>query len=220
MSPARAAHRIIDVTRALAPGHPTWPGDDPFSLDQVAHIARGDSVNVMRLATSNHVGTHLDAPYHYDDAGARLQGVPLDTLVGPCLVVDAPGEGPVAAAGVVTSVRRMLRDEPPPPRVLLRTGQRDHWDVFPEGFRPLSVELVEALADLGVALVGTDAPSVDALASKDLPVHAAFARTGLYIVEGLALAAVAPGAYELICLPLRLHDADGSPVRALLRTLD
>jgi arylformamidase len=220
VTPTRSAHRLIDVTRELAAGHPTWPGDDPFSLQQVAHMARGDSVNVMRLETSTHVGTHLDAPYHYDDVGAPLQGVPLDVLVGPCLVVDAAGEGPVAAAGVVGSIRRMLRDEPSPPRLLLRTGQADAWERFPEDFRPLTVALIEALADLGVRLVGTDAPSVDALASKDLPVHAAFARSGLFIVEGLALSAVTPGAYELLCLPLRLQGADASPVRALLRTLD
>ncbi len=220
MTTAPRRHRLIDVTRELAGDHPTWPGDDPFSLRQVAHMARGDSVNVMRIETSNHVGTHLDAPYHYDDAGERLQGVPLEALVGPCLVVDAPGDGPVAADGVVAGIRRMLRDEPPPPRVLLRTGQRDRWETFPEDFRPLTVELVEALADLGMRVVGTDAPSVDALTSKDLPVHAAFARTGLVIVEGLALAEVRPGAYELLCLPLRLRDADASPVRAVLRTLD
>jgi arylformamidase len=210
--------RLLDVTRALSAGHPTWPGDAPFALEQVAFMARGDSVNVMRLATSTHVGTHLDAPYHYDDRGGRLHAIPLDALVGPCLVIDAPGDGPVEAAGVLATVRRMLRDEPPPPRILLRTGQPDAWTAFPE-FRPLTVALIDALADVGVTLVGTDAPSVDAVDSTSLPVHAAVARRGSCIVEGLALAAVAPGAYELLCLPLRLHDADAAPVRAILRTL-
>jgi arylformamidase len=203
----------------LSPGHPTWPGDPPFELRGAASISQGDSVNVLRIETSTHVGTHLDAPWHYDDDGARLDGVPLELLLGACLVVDAPGEGAVGAAGVLASLRRMLRDEPPPPRLLLRTGEPDSWERFPEPFRPLTTELVDALADLGVRLVGTDAPSVDAVDSKALPVHAAFARRGLFIVEGLALAAVTPGGYELICLPLRLGDADASPVRALLRPL-
>ncbi|CAN5797853.1 arylformamidase [soil metagenome] len=215
---AASERAIIDVTRALYDGHPTWPGDDPFSLTQVAHIARGDSVNVMRLETSNHVGTHLDAPYHYDDGGARLQGVPLTWLVGECLVIDAQGDGAVGAE-VATSLGP-LGGGSVPPRVLIRTGEPDRWETFPADFRPLSVALVDALADLGVVLVGTDAPSVDVLDSKDLAVHAAFARRGLVIVEGLALDAVTPGRYELVCLPLRLHDADASPVRAVLRPLD
>jgi arylformamidase len=214
-----AGRGLIDVTRRLTPGHPTWSGDPPFELRQVSSIAEGDSVNVLRLETSTHVGTHLDAPWHYDDGGDRLDGVPLDVLIGPCLVVEAPGSGPVGAADVVAAVRRAVRDEAPPQRLLLRTGESDHWERFPDPFRPLTVELVDALADLGVRLVGTDAPSVDAADSKELPVHAAFARRGVFIVEGLALAAVRPGAFELICLPLRLGDADASPVRALLRSL-
>jgi arylformamidase len=220
MTPPARAHRLIDITRALVAGHPTWPGDTRFELTQAARIAAGDSVNVMAVSTSTHLGSHLDAAFHYDDAGARLEAVALETLMGPCLVVEAPGEGPVEAIGVIAHLRRTLRDEPPPPRVLLRTGEPDQWDTFPDTFRPLTVGLIEALADLGVRLVGTDAPSVDAFDSKTLPVHHACGRRGCAIVEGLALAGVTPGAFELVCLPLRLVAADASPVRAVLRTLD
>lgn len=210
-----------DVTRALVPGHPNWPGDTPFGLDATARKAAGDSVNVMALNTSTHSGTHLDAPYHYDDAGARLDGVPLSDLLGPCLVLDVrepEQESAVSAAGVVAALER-ASPSGPPPRVLLNTGQDDLWETFPTAFRALSTELVAALAQRGVRLIGTDAPSVDAFTSKDLPVHAAFAAHGLWIVEGLALATIAEGHYELICLPLRLPTADASPVRALLRPL-
>ena len=75
------------------------------------------------------------------------------------------------------------------------------------------------MAERGVRLIGTDAPSVDPLTSKDLPAHRACAAHDLTIVEGLALARVAPGRYELICLPLSLPEADASPARALLRPL-
>jgi arylformamidase len=73
------------------------------------------------------------------------------------------------------------------------------------------------MAAQGVRLFGTDCPSVDPLDSKDLLAHKAFGRSGIYILEGLALADIAPGPYELIALPLNLIGADAAPVRAILR---
>ncbi len=201
---------MIDITRELSEGHPVWPGDSDYCLEQVSSIDRGSAVNVMRLSTTTHLGTHLDAPWHYASSGARLGAVGLDTLVGEALVIDARGEGTVSAD--------VLPDAPLPPRVLLRTGQPERWERFPS-FRPLDPALIEALGGRGVRLLGTDAPSVDALDSKDLPAHRACFRTDIAIVEGLELSRVAPGRYRLICLPLRMPHADASPVRALLEPL-
>ena len=199
---------MIDITRALTPGHPNWPGDTPFELDLVADIREGSAVNVMAITTSTHAGTHLDAPFHYSQDGGRLGSVALERLVGRAQVIDA-------RAGITPE---LLEPFPIlPERVLLYTGEPAHWDVFPETFTPLTPELVHTLADRGVRLVGTDAPSVDALTSKDLPAHKACLERGVLILEGLNLHDVEAGEYDLICLPLNLPDADASPVRALLR---
>ncbi len=201
---------MIDITRELSEGHPVWPGDSAFRLEQVSSIDEGSAVNVMRLSTTTHLGTHLDAPWHYARTGATLVAVGLETLVGEALVIDARGEGEVRAS--------VLPDAPLPPRVLLRTGQPERWEGFPT-FRPLLPELIEALGRKGVRLLGTDAPSVDALDSKDLPAHQACFRNDIAIVEGLELSRVEPGRYRLICLPLRMPHADASPVRAVLEPL-
>lgn len=199
---------MVDITRALTPGHPNWPGDTPFSLELVADIAEGSAVNVMTLRTSTHTGTHLDAPFHYSEGGGRLGSVLLERLLGPAQVIDA-------RAGVSPE---LLGPFPTlPERVLFFTGEPEHWGVFPEAFAPLTPELVHALADRGVRLVGTDAPSVDALTSKELPAHRACLERGVLILEGLNLQGVREGVYDLICLPLSLPDADASPVRAILR---
>lgn len=207
----------IDVTRQLRVGHPNWPGDTALALESVSRIADGASVNVMALTTSTHCGTHLDAPYHYRDDGARLGALGLDLLIGPCLVIDAAAEAVSGSAAEAALEALMQTPTPLPERVFIKTGESDRWERFPEGFAPLSVALVQALAERGVRLVGTDAPSVDAFDSKTLPVHAACAAADLAIVEGLALARIAPGVYDGIVLPLALIDADASPVRALLR---
>jgi arylformamidase len=60
---------------------------------------------------------------------------------------------------------------------------------------------------------------VDREDSSGLDVHHALWRKGAVILEGLDLATVPDGSYELIALPLRLAGMDGAPVRALLREL-
>jgi arylformamidase len=221
VSTADRGSTLIDVTRALTTGHPSWPGDPPLRLEPSARIADGAAVNVNALHTSLHIGTHVDAPWHYDDGGPRLGGVDLRRLLGEALLLDvSDGDGAVTAAQLDAALVDQGEHGSLPPRVLLHTGEADDWGTtFPVGFRSLDPSVIAALADRGVRLVGTDAPSVDALDSKDLPAHRACAAHDVTIVEGLRLARVAPGRYELLCLPLSLPDADGSPVRALLRPL-
>jgi arylformamidase len=105
------------------------------------------------------------------------------------------------------------------PRVLLATGtypDPEHWN---DDFAALSPRLVEALHQRGVRLIGIDTPSVDPKDSKDLPSHHALLTHDMANLEGLVLSEVPEGIYELIALPLRLEGFDGSPVRAVLRTL-
>jgi arylformamidase len=202
---------MIDVTRALTPGHPNWPGDAPYELTPTASIAEGSTVNLMALTTSTHCGTHLDAPFHYLERGGRLASVPLELLLGVALVVSIDGVDAVTPAS--------LPDGPLPERVLFATGQPDRWERFPEAFTALTPELIHHLADRGVRLVGTDAPSVDRFDSRELPVHGACGARTIAIIEGLRLGGVSAGSYRLICLPLHLPEADASPVRALLLPL-
>ncbi len=200
---------MIDITRPIYPGVPVWPGDTPFGYQLVSRIADGNSVNVGKLTTTTHLGTHLDAPWHYLDTGEKLESVPLSVLVGPCRVVDARGQAALTADFLKTI---QLAE-----RTLFYTGQPNRWEAFPLAYMHVLPEAAVYMASQGVRLYGTDAPSVDPLTSKDLPAHKAFARAGVYIVEGLALEGVLAGSYELIALPLRLEGADASPVRAILR---
>ena len=83
-------------------------------------------------------------------------------------------------------------------------------------FQSLSPELVHSLADQGVRLIGIDTPSVDPSDSKALESHQALFERNLSVLEGIVLDQVPEGIYSLIALPLRLKDADASPVRAIL----
>jgi arylformamidase len=108
---------------------------------------------------------------------------------------------------------------PLPPRVLVRTYANAPLDAFDNDCAAFAPATVEALADLGVKLVGIDTASVDPASSKTLDSHQVLRRRGLRVLENLVLDDVPEGDYELIALPLKLTSADASPVRAVLREL-
>ena len=207
-----ASPDLIDVSRPLSAAAACWPGDVPYSFRLGWTIAAGASVNVGAIETSVHSATHCDAPFHFDDGGATVERLPPELFVGPARVVDVRGRAswrePLAGLD--------LNDTP---RVLFHTGGWPDTRRFPDAIPVMEPELPDWLADRGVRLVGVDLPSVDALDSKSLDNHHALGRRGVMILEGLWLADVPAGRYELLAAPLKLVGADGSPVRALLRRL-
>jgi arylformamidase len=204
---------MIDVTRAISNVSPNWPGDTPVSYELVSRMANGDSVNVGAISMSTHTGTHVDAPWHYDDGGLKLHQVPLETWIGPCVVVGVEG---VSSLGPELLENVDLNGVS---KVIFKTGQPDVWPEFPQEWAVVDPSLPPFLAAKGITLIGTDAPSADELTSKDLPGHKALARAGVCILESLALAKVRPGRYRLVCLPLNLHGADGAPARTILEEM-
>jgi arylformamidase len=202
--------RIHDITQPLSTRTAVWPGDRPPGLDWSLAIERGDAVNVAVATLSVHTGTHVDGTYHFRAAGRRAAGLPLDAYVGSALVVDAVGR---ASLGVdLVAGLEAGRVE----RVLFRSRARVDETRFPDRFAHVEPALARRLGELGVRLLGTDAPSVDPIDSKSLEAHHLLADGGVAILENAMLADVVPGRYFLVALPLRLVEADSSPVRAVL----
>src|SRR5947208_1647102 len=94
---------IIDVSVPVRPGMITYPGDPEVRLERVSSIADGDVVNLSRLDFGVHSGTHVDAPLHFVDGGRSVESLPLDVLVGPCVVVEGldPAAVPAGAERVL-----------------------------------------------------------------------------------------------------------------------
>jgi arylformamidase len=176
-------------------------------------LAKGDSVTLSTLRTTVHLGSHADAPSHYGLGAPDIAECELDRFVGPCEVVRlSVGRGEQVTASMLPPIFRA-------PRVLLATGTHPDRRSIPEDFASLQPAAVDRLHQAGVILVGTDAPSVDPLTSKNMLAHRRFLAHGMYILEGLVLDGVPPDVYELIALPLRLAGFEASPVRAVLRSL-
>jgi arylformamidase len=208
-----AAARFHDVTLPLRDGGVTFPGDPPIEFGVHSALDRGDPANVSRLALGSHSGTHVDAPRHFLGGGEPVDRLALDRLVGPAVVLDLTGgRGDIGArelAGHDLAGRR---------RVLLRTGNgaRLRRGEFVPDYRALTPEGAGFLLEQNVELVGVDSLSIERFEAEDYPVHRLLLGRGVVIVEGLDLSEVDPGLYELICLPLRLHELDGAPARVVL----
>lgn len=165
---------------------------------------------------SVHTGTHLDAPYHFDDFGPDIGSVPLRHFIGPARVFAVPAELESISAAFLEGL-----DWDGVERVLFRTRASDLGeDRFHRDFIFLTGDGAEFLAGRKLQLVGTDAPSVEEFASTSLRCHKILYAQSIAILEGARLAQVPPGDYELICLPLKFAGLDGSPVRAVLRRPD
>jgi arylformamidase len=206
---------LYDITRTVSPTTAVWPGDTPYAVAPVLQIAAGASVNLTTLTLSPHTGTHIDAYFHYEAAGAHPAAMPLEAYLGRAKVVTVnKADGPLLPEDFAHLDLRGSE------RLLIHSPVSDlPDDRWPDRFPYLSVALIEHLHGLGIRLTGLDSPSVDAFESKDLPCHHALYRYRMVNIELLQLRGVPDGDYELVALPLKLDLACGSPVRAILRPL-
>ena len=72
----------IDITQPLNQRIAEWPGDTPFSYEVTVTKEQSGSVNIGKLTMSTHIGTHTDAPFHYDDDGLKILELPVDLYIG------------------------------------------------------------------------------------------------------------------------------------------
>ena len=208
MSPSR----VIDISVANGPTQHVYPGDPPPRIEQAKAIRAGDVCNVSLLTMGSHTGTHVDAPYHFIDGGARLCEVALERMVGEALVVDLRGRAAVDAAALESAALRTGDI------LLCRTDNSWRWEKaeFQRDFVYLTLDAAGLLVERGIRAVGIDYLSIEQFGSSDFPVHHRLLGAGVFVIEGLDLRAVEPGRYTLVCLPLKFPDLDGAPARAVL----
>lgn len=200
----------VDVSRPLMSETPVWPGDRAFEIDRVMN---GDLL-VSAVATTSHVGTHVDAPLHLDPYGIAAHEIPIGRLLGPVEVVRLP-----TGCGAALPDDLPLGWFPRYPKVLFRSDSHPLGAKIDDGFAAVSAELVDWLAEHGVATLGIDTPSVDVFSSTELEAHHALVRSGMTWIEGLHLAEVEAGRYLMVALPMPLRGTEAAPVRALLKRL-
>lgn len=203
--------KLIDISMNLNNKTPAWPGDAPFHYKLTMSIEETGSVNIGQFTASNHTGTHIDAPFHYDNEGLKVADLPPERFIGEALVINMENKKVISKEDLQSFQFNGVT------KVLFRTMSWEDRKQFPQSYTVINEDVAEFLYDKGVDLIGVDTPSVDPETSKELPAHHSLYNYDLLILEGLQLDHVAPGAYELMAFPLKMDEADGSPVRAILK---
>lgn len=205
--------KLFDISVPVKNGGVVYPGNPEIHIELQQDMSRGGSSNVSLLAIGSHTGTHVDAPLHMIPGGAGVDGIPLDALIGPALVIAFDDD-------VMAVTEAYLRTQPISghERVLLKTRnsryirERD----FHRDYTYLAPDGAEYLVSLGVRLVGIDYLSIEQFHSGHHRTHKTLLSRGVVIVEGLDLSEPPAGEYELYCLPVLLDGVDGAPARAVL----
>jgi arylformamidase len=216
---------IIDITLPLHAGTLVYEGDPPFEATQTSRVVKDNpgSLALSILSMGSHSGTHIDAPRHFVEPGGDVEGLDLHALCGPARVVDLRGRGRRIDESTLRSldlegVTRLLMKTDNSELLGASAFRRDYTHLTREGAVYLRRELELRL--IGIDYLSVD-PWPDPWPGFDFPAHHALldpepSRSPVVIVESLDLRRVAPGDYELWCLPLKLRGLDGAPVRAVL----
>lgn len=207
--------QIVDLTQTISPQMPVYPGTEPpvFGVGCTLEL---DGFREKKLTLFSHTGTHIDAPAHLLADGKTLDQFPVSQFVGPACCLDFS-----AHAGSVIEMSDLEPYQQQLEQVefcLLRSGWSRYWGEpqYFAGFPVLSLAAAQWLCRFELKGVGFDAISADPVVSQDLPIHQVLLGRGLLLIENLTHLEQLPNQPLLFsCLPLKLADADGSPVRAV-----
>ena len=210
--------KIIDLTLTVSDKIPTFPGSPQPNFIPWENI-KEDGYNLEVLFLSSHTGTHMDAPHHFLEKGAKIHEISLKKLVSEAALIQCGKSSGQSITKIdIQKFEKKHGKIDGFSSVIFLTGwqrnlQKKHYFTNNPG---LSVSAAKYLASKKISLVGIDSPSIDVGTDSKFSVHQIFAKKGILIVENLAnLDKIKSSKFHLVVLPLKLKNATGSPVRAV-----
>ncbi|MGB8468508.1 MAG: cyclase family protein [Candidatus Babeliales bacterium] len=203
--------KIIDISWPLAAGVTEYKDRAQFKTTAFKTIEQNGARETIVLFNT-HTGTHIDAPAHFLADGAAIDQVPLTQLCGTARVIDC-----TTANNCITredlAAHQLQKDE----IVLCKTrnSARKVDEPFDHQFVYVSEDAARYCVEQGIKAIGIDYLGIE-FNQPDHPTHKILLSRNVVIIEGLRLAHVKPGVYQLYCLPLALPGLDGAPARAIL----
>lgn len=206
--------KIIDISVPLSPELPVWPGDQKIEINQHFKIEKTGDANLTSIKMSSHTGTHIDAPLHFVKDGKTTAEIPLEKLVGNCLVVDCCGLTKITADDL-----NKLNIPTATGKLLFKTDNSILWvnpkHTFQKNYCALTADAAQWVVDHNIHLVGIDYASIQ-LFTDPADTHVILLSSEVVILENLDLRFVDSVEYRLICLPLKIEGVEGTVARAIL----
>jgi kynurenine formamidase len=230
---------VVDLSHTFGSDAIFWPTADPFRLDKVADgmTPAGFYYASNNFFTSEHGGTHMDAPVHFAQGSHTADQVPLDRLLGPALVLDVTEPSGRNADYQVTTADLQAWEKTngpiePNAILLIRTGFSRHWPDatrylgtaergaaavpklhFP-GLHPEAAAWL--VANRPIKAIGIDTASIDFGQSTLYESHRALYAKNIPAFENLTSLDQLParGAF-VVALPMKIKGGSGAPLRAV-----
>ena len=222
---------VVDLSHPLSPNMPLYPGDQPL---EVTADARGAQDGVVQnvLTMGEHIGTHVDAPRHFDPRGTPMHRIPASRLVLDGVMID------MRERALDNPEYRFRLDDflqwedehgfiPAKSVVLLHTGWGLKWhdhaaylgsdELGTLHFPGYGAEVGQFLAEeRSVRAMGIDTLSVDVGRSGTLPVHRTALSAGVLLLENVANLHTLPARGFIVCVgALAIEEGSGAPARIL-----
>ncbi len=186
--------KLYDITQEVF-SCKVYPGDPAPERKVLSAMDKGDLYNLTAFSMCAHNGTHIDAPAHFIGGGDTVEQIPLEKLIGNCLVAELDGDVTAEDAKnlLVGGAKRILL----------------------KGNAVVTLEAANVFAANGLYLLGVESQTVGP-ENAPMAVHLALLGAKVVLLEGVRLGEISPGEYLLMAQPLALGGADGAPCRAVL----
>ena len=191
---------LIDITSVLNQNTKVYPGDPEFKLKQIFTVDK-DGFNLCGLSLGTHTGTHIDAPLHFFNSKESIADLDLKYLITNAIVVDVSGLNSIDEKFISGLSLNGINS------ILFKTDRKDIY---------LTKTGAQYIAGKGILIVATECLDIEDDTDNTFSVHKILLSNNVLIVENIDLRNVKPGIYKFYCFPLKIENADGSPVRAVL----
>lgn len=227
--------KVIDLTYSFSEETLYWPTGKPFHLEKVSEgrTPAGFWYSSYNYGGSEHVGTHLDAPFHFAEGKWTTEQIPLSQTIGSAVVIDARRQSEKNSDYLwrVEDIRAWEKAHgrlPVGAIVLLRSGWGRFWgdrkryfgtdepgNVTDLHFPGLAPEAAEFLVkQRRVKAVGIDTPSIDHGPSRDFRAHQILGAANVPIFENVArLELIPPKGATIFAIPMKIKGGSGAPLR-------
>ena len=205
---------VIDLTHTIEETMPVYPGTEPPRLE-TANTYEKDFFKETKMTMYTHTGTHMDPPAHIFPEGKTLDQFLPDQFIGKALVIDCRD----LKEGDAITMERILKYGEKAVQadfLLFNLGWDQYWgtDAYFGDFPCMDMEVLDFILAGNYKGIGVDAISIDPI--DDLTRHRIlFREKDIVNIENLTnLHLCGNDLFSFSCFPLKLADADGSPVRA------
>lgn len=227
--------KLVDLTYSFSEETMHWPTAKPFHLEKVqaGRTPDGYWYSSYNYGGSEHVGTHLDAPFHFAEGKWTAEQIPLSQTIGPAAVIDVRRKSEKDRDYLLTvedirAWEKMHGRLPARAIVLIHSGWGQKWgdrkryfgtdepgNVTDLHFPGLSPEAAEFLVkQRRVKAVGIDTPSIDHGPSRSFAAHQVLGAANVPVFENVARLELVPAkGATVFAVPMKIKGGSGAPLR-------